>query len=397
MSPPITFRARHADGSWLHVELGTNNLLDDEEVRGVVILGRDVTERVHSEEETRRRNEELERRVVGRTWQLEALVEELRENEQTLREGVERFRKLNEATFEGIVIREKGRILECNEAFAGMFGYEPEETVGMSALDFVVPESRDLMLQKAESGSEDPYEAVGIKKDGTRIVIETRRSSSTYRGHPVRLNAVRDVTELRERERALRESEERFRTTFEEAAVGIAHVDLDGRWLRVNPKLCETVGYTCEDLLSKTFQEVTHPEDLDADLEQVRRLLAGEIHGYSMHKRYVKRDGSHVWINLRVSLVRESCGAPSYFISVVENIDERKKAELALRSLTRREEEVLMLLGEGLTNPEIAEKLAVSVGTVKFHVQNVVEKLGVVDRRRAAERAQQLGLLPDAP
>ena len=126
------------------------------------------------------------------------------------------------------------------------------------------------------------------------------------------------------------ESEELFSATFEQAAVGIAHVAPDGRWLRVNQKLCEIVGYSKDELMKLTFQDITFQDDLDTDLEYVRRMLAGEIKSYSMEKRYIRKDKSIVWINLTVSLVRKPSGEPKYFISVVEDITTRKKTETEL-------------------------------------------------------------------
>jgi len=128
-------------------------------------------------------------------------------------------------------------------------------------------------------------------------------------------------------EEVLRDSEERFRGTFEQAAVGIAQVGLDGRWLHVNQRLCDIVGYTREELLRCTFQDITHPEDLNTDLGFVRQVLAGEISTYSMEKRYIRQDRSLVWVNLTVGLVRDEAGAPKYFVSVAEDITESKKAE----------------------------------------------------------------------
>jgi PAS domain S-box-containing protein len=129
----------------------------------------------------------------------------------------------------------------------------------------------------------------------------------------------------------LKESEKRFRETFEQAAVGIAHVGIDGQWLRVNQKLCEIVGYTREQLMELTFQEITHPEDLAPDLAYVEQLLAGEIKNYSLEKRYIRKDGSIVWIELTVSLVTSGSltqsTIPKYFISVVEEIGDRKRSE----------------------------------------------------------------------
>jgi len=139
--------------------------------------------------------------------------------------------------------------------------------------------------------------------------------------------ALQDIEARKHVEEMLRESEERFRGTFEQAAVGIAHVAPNGRWLRVNRRLCDIVGYTEPELWTRTFQDITHPDDLDRDLGYVRDMLDGKIETYSLEKRYFRKDGSVVWIDLTVSLVREPSGRPKYFISVVQDIEARKRAE----------------------------------------------------------------------
>ena len=151
---------------------------------------------------------------------------------------------------------------------------------------------------------------------------------------PATLSADPDPTFRREAEsQALRDIETRFRATFEQAAVGMAHVGLDGRWLAVNRRLCEIVGYSADELLALDFQSITHPDDLDEDLANVAALLAGKIETYAMEKRYVRKDRSVVWITLTVSLVRDAAGVPQYFISVVEDIEKRKRAEAAQAQL----------------------------------------------------------------
>ena len=131
----------------------------------------------------------------------------------------------------------------------------------------------------------------------------------------------------------LRKSEERFRATFEQAAVGIAHVSPEGQFLRINQKFCDIVGYSCEEMLKLTFQEITYPDDLDADIMYINQLLAGEINTYSMEKRYLRKNGEITWIYLTVSLVRNEVEEPQWFVSVVKNINERKQSELQIREM----------------------------------------------------------------
>ena len=130
--------------------------------------------------------------------------------------------------------------------------------------------------------------------------------------------------------KALKQSEHRFRNTFNQAAVGIAHVSPSGQFIKVNQRLSEMLGYSPEDLVCLTFQEITHPDDLTTDLEYVQQMLSGEISKYFMEKRYLAHNGAIIWINLTVSLVRSDSGEPEYFIAVIEDIGDRKKTELAL-------------------------------------------------------------------
>lgn len=122
-----------------------------------------------------------------------------------------------------------------------------------------------------------------------------------------------------------RASEARFHGTFEQAALGIAMVAPDGHWLRVNERLCRIVGYSAEELLGKTFHDITHPDDVAEGLDASRRLLENESEHHAVEKRYIRKDGGVVWINLTISLAHKADGTPDYFISVIEDITDRKR------------------------------------------------------------------------
>lgn len=124
----------------------------------------------------------------------------------------------------------------------------------------------------------------------------------------------------------LRDSEKRFRSTFEQMAVGVSHNSLDGKFIRINKKFCEIVGYSQKEMLLKTFQEITYPNDLNKDLDNVKKILSAEIETYSMEKRYFHKNGDIIWINLTVSLVSRDF-KPDYFIAVVEDITDKKRVE----------------------------------------------------------------------
>ncbi len=173
--------------------------------------------------------------------------------------------------------------------------------------------------------------------------------------------------------------------------------DQDNQMLLLRPEMTTPIARLISQRLAgrlqKTFQNITRTDDLRNDLEHRRRMLSREIDTYTTEKRYVRKDFTLVWASLTVSLVRDTAGEPSYFISVVEDITGRKEAERTLRSLTPREVEVLRLLPRGHANREIARELNFSVSTVKNHVQHIITKLEVSDRMQAAARAVEIGLM----
>jgi PAS domain S-box-containing protein len=173
--------------------------------------------------------------------------------------------------------------------------------------------------------------------DQLEIKVEERTVELT------RINASlqREIAERQRIEEALRESEQRFRTAFNQAAVGIGHVGIDGKWLLVNQKLCDIVGYTSQELQLRTYHDITYPADMEVCLKSIEQILAGDIPTFSLEKRYLCKDSSIVWINVTVSLVREPSGQPKYFIAVIEDISDRKQSEEHIQA-SLREKEVLL-------------------------------------------------------
>lgn len=221
-----------------------------------------------------------------------------------------------------------------------ILGYGPDEMIGRSVHDFVRPEDRAELrtsLEGCVAGSDVRTVVYQVRrKDGSHIWFETTIHSSRdedTEGLIELQTTSRDVTERKHTERALREAEERFRSAFDFAAIGMSMVSEDGRFIRVNRSLCRILGYVEVELLGMTFQEITHPEDLEEDLRYAHQVLAGEIDHYQMEKRYIHADGHYVWALLSVSSARDSESDRPMFISQIQDITDRKAAEEKLADL----------------------------------------------------------------
>ena len=203
-------------------------------------------------------------------------------------------------------------------------------------LAVVHPEDRELAAAEVDTArdgrtSESAYRIV--RPDGEiRHVHGHRYGRRNARDEITHLfGTIQDITEQRIAEIAQCEARELFETAFSQAPIGMALVGLDGRWMKVNNAVCEITGWPEPELLARTFQDITHPDDLDADLAQVELLLAGKITGYQMEKRYLTRQGRQIWVLLSVSLVRDPEGRPRHFISQLKDISQRKLDERRLQ------------------------------------------------------------------
>lgn len=221
------------------------------------------------------------------------------------------------------------RYLAVSKRWRDDYSLGERELLGRSHYEIFpkLPERWKEAHRRALAGEVIPaYDDYLVRTDGGQQWL--RRAIHPWRTHDGSVGGIvifsEDITGRRQALASLLESERRFSATFEQAAVGIAHVATDGRWLRVNRKLCSIIGYTPEELLTKTFQDVTHPNDVAADLDLRQRTLAREIDSYALQKRYFRKDGAVVWVNLSVSLVWTPDNTPDYFIAVMEDITEKK-------------------------------------------------------------------------
>ncbi len=201
----------------------------------------------------------------------------------------------------------------------------------------VHPEDRDVVntqVANVEDGTQATSSYRIVRPDGETRHVHGRSHGRTDKWGDVThlFGTIQDVTEARVAALARREAHELFETAFTNAPIGMALVGLDGRWIRVNDAVCRMLGWSAEELATRTFQDITHPDDLDADLAQVGLLLAGEIDGYGMEKRYLTRTGGEIWARLSVSLVRDVSGHPRHFVSQLEDITQRREDERRLRA-----------------------------------------------------------------
>src|ERR671912_752377 len=263
-----------------------------------------------------------------------------RQLDEELRKSEARYRTVLDTAFDAIVtITPDGIVRWFNRGAERIFGHSSKEVIGQPVTLLMPERYRELCMgglhRYLRTGEArvvgGTTELVGLRKDGSEFLIEMSLGETYEDGERLFTGVIHDVTERKRAESALRESEQRFRGTFERAATGMALVGTDGRFLRVNRSLCEILGYTERELLGKTFQELTHPDDLEFDLEHLRRLLAGEVRTYQTEKRYLHQDGHVVWALLSVSVVHDEEDEPLYFVSQIQNVSERKALEESLR------------------------------------------------------------------
>lgn len=234
-------------------------------------------------------------------------------------------------------------VVVFSDKLLAMLGYAPGEIIGQMEhwLKLIHPQDIERVtadINRMLSGEKPEYrnEHRILSKDGSWkwMLGSATVGERDTQGNPIRVIGTKiDISWRKQAELALQQSEERFRNAFDTAAIGMAIVGLDGRWVEVNGALCRMLGYSEEELMDKTFVDVTHPDDLDLDLEYVRKLLNGDLEHYQMEKRYFHKTGDIIFVLLSVSLVRNEKGEVIHFISQIEDVTARKSESDRIRQM----------------------------------------------------------------
>lgn len=334
-------------------------LNEDEECTHLLVVGRDITAR--------------------------------KKAERILRDSEDRYRRLVELSPNAIAVHADGVLVYANSAAVKLLGANHRsEIVGRPMLDFVHQDFHDVVKNRVRimrSGSKEEIPIIEekfLKIDGTPIDVEVGAMAFTFEGKPAVQVVVRDITERKQAEEELRDSEERFRKIFEEGPLGMTMIDEHLRFVKVNETFQKMLGYSEHELIGRSFKDVTHPEHVIVNTAHAQKLISREIPRYRTEKRYITKHGEEIWVTVTSTAIRSGKEQTDYLLSMVEDITNRKHAEEQLRAHTKalasakkqierekaQDEALLASIGEGIIATD-------QQGCVVMMNESALESLGI--------------------
>jgi len=320
------------------------------------------------------------------------------ENEKALRDSEERFKALHNASFGGIAIHDKGVILECNRGLEELTGYSRDELIGINGLLLIAEQSRDTVMKNIMSGYEEPYDAIGIRKNGENFIVRIEAKNIPYKGKTVRVTEFRDITEQKKSEEALRESEEKLKAVFNAANVGFSITDEQGKYVMYNNWWLNYLGYEADELKQKTNLDITHPDDIETSRNYFLKVIAGELSNYRIEKKFIKKDGSTVWGDLAVSPVKDREGRVQLMVGIVNDITDRKYSEEEREKLQAQLNQSQKMESVGRLAGGVAHDFNNMLGAIFGYTELSLRKIApdhpvytyLQDIKKAAERSANL-------
>lgn len=267
---------------------------------------------------------------------------------------------------------------DANASALAFLQHTRESLLGLR-LSVVLADRAGISIRRCEQALRTREPVRYEQRAGGRNLVATAFAA----GSDCVIVSATEITEQKATEEALRASEFRYRMLIENAPVGVAHNALSGEFLYVNRGFCELVGYTAEELKALTWQAITHPDDVDLDQSLANKVLAGEVPHYTMQKRYIRKDGTPIWIDLVGSFVADEAGRPIEGLAVAIDITQRKNAELMLKENDRRKDEFLAMLAHELRNPIAPIRNAAEVLEARLNGTREHAVVGII-RRQAA-------------
>jgi PAS domain S-box-containing protein len=261
------------------------------------------------------------------------------------------------------ILDAEGETTYANKAFLDLYGYSSiEEFISIPAKERYTPQSYAEYVQrkeKRERGEYVPsnYEISIVHRDGEVRYLDVIRKEVNWNNKLQYQVLYQDITARRQAEEAIKDNEERFRRVFDEAPIGMAITSSEFRFIRTNDKLAQMLGYSSEELSKLSFRDITHPDDLPRDDEQIARLRRGEIYQYVTEKRYLRKDGSVMWGHLSVSPVRDANGGVLYYVPLIIDITEQKNSEAEKQQLREKAEVSSRLAAVGEMAAGIAHEI----------------------------------------